>query len=451
MTSQSSNKTSVSRIAAYICKKNFDGVDQKVLEEAGRRGNEIHADIENGTFRTEEGKFAEKYLAGRTPKRECQIEPIERGELTITGRFDAFLQDDRELIDYKSEAIADLKYWIIQLNLYAYGLGGADKLTVIHVPKSGNYKVISVPKLSGEQIEKIIYAFANKEELPDNFWDFLGLVTQAEEINLDLVVYSHDIGQIETNVDEIVKQIEEKLKSYVPENYSPENIGLAAKDRAALNKSEKALIERRKALEEKHNEPLKNTFDKIKFAQDLIKKASLALDKVVKAVEEKEKADIRKDLEDYFTQTGFALVSFEKIFKQSWLNKTAKRKETKAEIDAIIKKINLDIELHDRLNEPDAKVFYLQTLDIDSALKKADEIKKAREVLEQAQAKKPDPVVEKVEVVVEKIPVPFVVDKEEIKQGEEILTRRVEIKGTEKQLIDLSIYLDSVGIEWNKI
>ena len=73
------------------------------------------------------------------------------------------------------------------------------------------------------------------------------------------------------------------------ENYNENNIDIAIKDRALLNKSAKALNSKRIELEKKFMEPFENFKSIIKETTDLIQEASSNIDSIVKAVEEKEK------------------------------------------------------------------------------------------------------------------------------------------------------------------
>lgn len=451
-------KLSVSKIASIVTGKSFEGIPEAVLEAARQRGNAIHEDIEKGIFKTQEGEWIKKQIGERPYiiEQKCSIEFDDK---KITGRYDLYYPNDYILTDFKTEAIPDMHYWTIQLNLYRMLEGNkAQSLIVYHIPKTGNFAVKNIPILPKEKLDEIINSAFRGEVLPDGWWSWLE-DSEAEEINLDLVVYTHDVGRLETNVDAILEAVTRKIESYTPDNYSQENIDIAKKDKAALNKSAKFLNDKRIELEKKHMEPIVKITEKIKTAKKLIEDASGKIDVIVKDVETREKDEIKKDLQDHFDSLNYSLISFDQIFIPSMLNKTAKRNDTKKAIAEKVEKVKTDLTILDRLDCPEAKAYYLRSLDLDSALREADRIKELTERLKKEKERTETVQSEKIEPIQTPEPVstPEPIQQEVIEvpvqeaKKEEIFTRSFSVTGTKDQLNSIADFMNEKNIEWEAI
>jgi hypothetical protein len=205
------------------------------------------------------------------------------------------------------------------------------------------------------------------------------------EQSLALVVKKFTLGQLVTNALDIKAIVQKKLELYQGKDYKGD-IAEAKKDRATLNKAEAQLNQDRLDYEKKWLEP----FDAFKVivneTRNEIKDVVSVIDSAIKAKEQAEKDDKKKLIQDFFDKQGITLFTLDSIFKNEWLNKTASMKSIEAEITARKDKINSELAILDRLNEPEAKAHYLDTLDLSSALSMADRLKANRQKLEAAKA-----------------------------------------------------------------
>ena len=83
-------------------------------------------------------------------------------------------------------------------------------------------------------------------------------MNELNDKDLELIVSKEELGVLETNALSIKEKVEAILPNYSSENYNENNIDIAIKDRALLNKSAKALNSKRIELEKKFMEPFEN-------------------------------------------------------------------------------------------------------------------------------------------------------------------------------------------------
>jgi hypothetical protein len=274
-----------------------------------------------------------------------------------------------------------------------------------------------------------------------------------------------------TNARAILAAVKKQLSGYKAENYTSDKIPEAKRDKAELNAAAKKLNDRRLELEREFNKPFSEFKDTITEACAEIKKASSLIDSVVKEVEEREKSEKRRQLEEAWNGLDCQLFGLEKIWRPEWLNKGYKNKDAIAEMNGRIVTAKANLSLLDRLGESEAKAYYLSTLDMDSALKKADEIKanrerlaaadeareatrkaenerKAKEVAESvSDATTPPPEAPKIEPKAEALNIRVVEEPKDAR----ILERKVIIRGTLQQLVNLTTYMQANGIDFEKI
>lgn len=191
------------------------------------------------------------------------------------------------------------------------------------------------------------------------------------------------LGTLESNAEAIQLFVLDRLKDYTPENY----IGKADEakaDRAVLNNAEKALNTRRLELERQYMAPFATFKAIITDTCKALKQASGALDDIVKAEEEREKTEKAEKIQEYWDASGFTLFDVTQVYNSKWLNKTTKLKDVYAEIDQIQKKTFDDLAVIDNFNKDDIpliKAVYLESLDLASALAKANQLKDNRDRL----------------------------------------------------------------------
>ena len=468
---------SVTKIVAALTGKDLSGIPPAILEAAKNRGVAIHKDVENGTLQTEEGKWVEKHLV----RENCQFEIMGNGEvngLAFAGRADII--EGSTLWDVKTEAKPDVLSWSIQLNLYRVFLPGIERLAILHAPKSGTYKVFELDIFSPEKMNELVTAY-NEGRIIDKTFLEDSEAPKQEEISLELIVTEHDKGHLICNSKTLLENVRRKMFGYNAENYTEDNIDEAKKDKAILNKSADLIDSLRKQYEADHMASIQLVITDLKIAVKEIKEGSAKIDVLCKTVEARDKEVKKERLKAHFLTLAYELVSFEKIFKQEWLNKTAKEIDSKNAITAAVLKHQQDLEILDRIGEPEAKLHYMDTLDVNASIAMADRLKENKKILEAAKAipevipesvSNPVQIAENVEKLQDSEPeaIPFrssggsgsfatsfgmsrasEIKKPEPKQEEEILERVMMVRGTREQLIGLSEYMNTQNIFFEKI
>jgi len=278
------------------------------------------------------------------------------------------------------------------------------------------------------------------------------------------------VGKITTNAAEMLAMVKKGVEKYHDENYIP-NEADAKRDRAELNRLEKAVAAEILRIKTKYNEPLEEFFSITAEIRNVLKEGAQVIDGSVKAYEETQKSEKRKEINDYFLTKNFDLVPLEKIFNQKWLNKTVKMAEVKKEIDDTVSRIYSDIQVLERIPEHSmtAKANYLKTLDIGTALREVDILKEnharltrekiereERERLAQIAANAKEERQEereavKVESVQSLVDEALGFEEPEAKPNPEIKIFRLEIEGTTEKLLMVREYMTAVGVSYRKI
>lgn len=203
-----------------------------------------------------------------------------------------------------------------------------------------------------------------------------------ETKELTLVVKEKTIGSLVTNAIEIQNFVKARIQDYNPDNYTG-TAEQAKKDRAELNKAAEKLNSERLALEKEFNKPFEEFKAIVNDTCKLIKDASLKIDAVVKAADDKAKEEKKAQIEAYWKDCNFDLVSLEKIFNPKWYNKTFKILDIQEEINDRITQIKNDLSaIEDFGTDVDTlKPLYLSTLNLQATLSKGAELKANREKL----------------------------------------------------------------------
>lgn len=201
------------------------------------------------------------------------------------------------------------------------------------------------------------------------------------------------LGTIETDADDVLAFIEERIEDYAVDKYQGDS-DAARKDRAELNKADKRMQETAKELTDRFMAPLQPTLDKLKRGRVLIRDASAKVDELVKAKEAEEDEKKRNQIIEYWNTRGFDLVPLERIFDSRWLNKgMSLSKEVYPAIDAKIKEILESIKTIEDAGEEDlvpTKSRYLETLDLGNALRYRKQLKDDRDRLAREAAARPE-------------------------------------------------------------
>jgi hypothetical protein len=211
---------------------------------------------------------------------------------------------------------------------------------------------------------------------------------ETQEAVFDLQVKEFNLGTLTTNAEAIRDAVKLKLEGYNIENYSGDKVQDAKRDKAELNSAAKKLNNGRLEYERLWMKPFEAFKSVVGETVALIKDASSKIDQVVKDVEQGEKDEKRAWVEDYWKKQACDLFALDQIFDARWLNKTTKYQAIEDEIGERIKKVQADLVILERLGEPEARVCYLETLDLNKALDRADTLKANRERLAEDERKR---------------------------------------------------------------
>ena len=276
---------------------------------------------------------------------------------------------------------------------------------------------------------------------------------ELNENELTLVVNKQKLGVLETNALAIKEKIEEVLPNYDAKNYDIKNLDQAVKDRALLNKTSKALNDKRIALEKEFNKPFENFKAIIKETTDLIKSASSKIDEVVKEVENKDKEEKKKAIMIIFESEVSELkdvLPFERIFDERWLNKTFDIKDVEKDLISKLEQIRTDLitisELHSKY-EIELKNDYLSHFDLGLVIRKNSDLTQKEELLKK-QKEETEKVVE--EKKIEKMN-EMATTKVEEKIIDPIMTYTLKITGKKSQLVALRTFLSTNEMAYEKV
>lgn len=279
-------------------------------------------------------------------------------------------------------------------------------------------------------------------------------MAKAQEVAIDsgselvLVWDKFTLGKMTNNAKEILAAIKEKMLGYKAENYSEDNVAEAKKDRASLNALALTLNKERIEREKRWMEP----FDPFKAVVEEIKaeigKASSSIDSVIKSVEQREKDAKKAEIEAYFAGLGQELVPLSAIWVPSWMNKGTSMKAIEEQITLMMAKIRGDLDIIDKLEEPDARLFYLETWDLQGALAKAEALQRNRERLAKAEEAREIPKAPPPSVAPPPAPLP---QPSPAPEAPGVLDFTLHFWGTKEQLNGLKAYLFQNKIKYEKL
>jgi len=279
------------------------------------------------------------------------------------------------------------------------------------------------------------------------------------------------VGSITTNAMLLLEAVKQGTQKYRDPDYIP-NETTAKADRAALNRADKLVAEKAREAVDKYNEPIEPFKGLVAEIRNTIKGAVGIVDCSVKNYETKQKTAKREEIQKYFATKNFELVPPDRIFDQRWLNKTAKIKEVREELDAKIQAVYRDVEILEKIADHGtaAKAFYLESLDMADAMRKVEMLKEnaARLAREQAarEARKMQEQVaendkaernEKVAAFKQERAQSLIDQAFDLPEGttaaeakSELIKFTATFEGTREQLLQLRQFMTSIGVSYKK-
>ena len=154
------------------------------------------------------------------------------------------------------------------------------------------------------------------------------------------------VGTIDFNLQELKDNLAEEMKVYENLVVTEDTVKDSKKDLAMLRKASKELNDRKIAVKKEFLAPYTAFESEVKDAIAIIEKPISLIDAQIKQFEEEQKIAKKKHLEEVFQDQVGELgeyITFGEVFKESWLNATAKDKDAIDEIQ--IAKMKVEGEL----------------------------------------------------------------------------------------------------------
>lgn len=151
---------------------------------------------------------------------------------------------------------------------------------------------------------------------------------------------------VKFNFEDLKKELTEKVSNYKNLVYTEETIQLAKTDRANFNKLSKAINDEKKRVKNLLLEPYTEFERQCKELMAIVDEVSANIDKQIKNYEEKEKNEKLQEIVEIFaTKIGeyAGVIDFDKIFNESWLNKSYTYKKIEADIEHIVARTKNDL------------------------------------------------------------------------------------------------------------
>lgn len=197
------------------------------------------------------------------------------------------------------------------------------------------------------------------------------------------------------NFEELETELTERLHYYNNLVITEDSIKEAKDDLANLRKLKEAIETQRKEIKKQCMAPYLALEEKVKRLTALIDAPINSINGQVKTYDELEKAKKRCEIEAAYDELVpdnlREIIPFGRICNPKWLNKTTTMKSITEEIVTLVKRTNVDMVLMDGLDPAylgAVRSKYIETLDIDAALKERDKLMAAQEAFRQREAQR---------------------------------------------------------------
>lgn len=161
------------------------------------------------------------------------------------------------------------------------------------------------------------------------------------------------LAPIEWNYEQAKAAMMELVEPYKSVIVTEDAVSVAKSDLARLRKYQKAINDRKIEIKKEYEAPYKAFEAQVKDVLLVIDTGISNIDRQVKDFDERRKELKRQDIAAYWqTVIGKIPVKLDSVLNPKWLNASVKLEQVKTEIDAFIKKINVDIETVEMMNSP---------------------------------------------------------------------------------------------------
>lgn len=183
---------------------------------------------------------------------------------------------------------------------------------------------------------------------------------------------------IEWNYEELKKEVAQYVSDFQNLVITEETEKDGKEYRARLNKLRDNIETVRKEMKEKVNEPFKVFEEQIKSVEKPIDEAIDNLDKQLNELsnlkKERKKEDIKKIWHSMMNVPNY--LTLDRIWNEKWLNATYSMKQITKDMMEALSKCRKDVDAIKKLPEYsyEAMEYYMDTLDVTTAIQKASEI-----------------------------------------------------------------------------
>lgn len=182
------------------------------------------------------------------------------------------------------------------------------------------------------------------------------------------------LKEIQWNNEELKAEIAEKMQEYTSLVFTEDTIKEAKSDRAKLNKLRMAFEDERKRIKKLCMAPYDAFEKQVKELIALIDEPIRLIDGQIKEVEERRKVEKKGEILEFYESVIGSLkgiLPFDRVFHQEYLNVSKSMKSIKEEIQALIDRVNSDLDTIEGFgskHELQIKDVYLKTLNLSVAM-----------------------------------------------------------------------------------
>lgn len=273
----------------------------------------------------------------------------------------------------------------------------------------------------------------------------------------EIEVKKYELPKLEIkNYDEILEEAKKDTEKYQKYIVTKATLDEDTKKRAELNKTAKAINDRRLAIEKEISQPIKEFKSKCDAIKNLYEESSSLLDKQIKVFEEQEKQSRKEKIEVIFNENVKELanvLSFDSVFNEKWLNKGSWKDGKFALENELIEKIDVirkDLITIESLNseyEIELKNDYLTHFELGEVIRKNNKLQEQKQLLNK-QKEETKVIIEeqKQEKIEEMIDNPV-----EVEEIDPIKTYILKITGTLSQQKALKKFLETNNMKFERV
>lgn len=273
----------------------------------------------------------------------------------------------------------------------------------------------------------------------------------------EIEVKKYELPKLEIkNYDEILEQAKKDTEKYQKYIVTKVTLDEDTKKRAELNKTAKAINDRRLAIEKEISQPIKEFKSKCDAIKNLYEESSSLLDKQIKVFEEQEKQSRKEKIEVIFNENIKELanvLSFDSVFNEKWLNKESWKDGKFALENELIEKIDVirkDLITIESLNseyEIELKNDYLTHFELGEVIRKNNKLQEQKQLLNKQKEETKVIIEEQKQEEIEKM----IDNPVEVEEIDPIKTYTLKITGTLSQQKALKKFLETNNMKFERV